>query len=263
MIDYQAGMFAYLEADDRLTGCNHKQQLLDYQDENGDGVIDYLEGGKNTGSGAAFQYSQTLTDPAIDPQERLKFGFFLSLAPARWIKKEWNKEGLETGERNLLSQSVARAYAMSQAKGERPDPFYPGRVWGSGKWPSMQFVLHLLRFVRIYGFTFPDRIDWQSSPYGRAFAYVDLKWNGSRYCTVEARSKNEDVIASYRQALNRGEKALPFTLYVPEGFGSYNNQPIPNVVETNKPELVFTARFPDNEVWGEFHMSDFPWLKTI
>jgi hypothetical protein len=262
LIDYQAGMFAYLEADDILSGQHHKKQLLDYQDDNGDGVIDYLEGGKNTSSGAAFQYSQTLMDPAIDTRERLKLGFLLSLAPARWIKKEWNNEGLETGEYNMFGQAIARAYAMSRSKGETPDPFYPGRVWGNGKWPSMQFVLDLLRFARIYGFLFPQCIDWQMSPYGRAFVYADLKWNSSRYCTPDAKAKNEDVIASYRQSLSRGEKPLPFTLYVPQGFGNYDNRPIPNVVETDKPELIFTAEFPDNETWTELRLSDYSWLKN-
>ena len=37
--------FAYLKANDALTGSNYMQQLLDALDDNSDGVIDYLESG--------------------------------------------------------------------------------------------------------------------------------------------------------------------------------------------------------------------------
>jgi hypothetical protein len=263
LLDFQAGMFAYLEADDKLTGQDHKQQLLRFQDENGDGVIDYLEHGKNAGSSAAFQYAQTLANPQADPQEVLKLSFLFSMAPMRWLHKEWNTDGLETGEQNIVGQAVGWAYTLSKLKAEHPDPFYPGRVWGNGKWPSMEYVIHLSRFSWVYGGMFPVRIDLNLSPYGKAFAYADLKWNGSRYCNPAAKMKNEDIIGNYHQAVASGEKLLPFTVYLPRGFGSYDNRTIPNVEETDNPELIFTAGFSGNETWGDLRLSDYPWLQEL
>jgi hypothetical protein len=263
LMDFQAGLMAYLELDDRLTGSKHKQQLLDYQDENKDGIIDYLEGGKNTGSMAGFAYNSVLMSSQADPLQAMKLRFLFSMAPARWIHKEWNNEGLETGEQGMVGQAVARAYGMSKVKGENPDPLYPGRVWGNGKWPSLQYVLQLMQLARVYGMMFPNRIDVMMSPYGQAFSYTDIKWNGGKYCNRQAIEKGEDIIGKYHQALEKGEKPLPFTVYVPHGYGGYNGKRIPNVEETDKPELIFTASFPGDETWRDLRMSDYPWLQTI
>jgi hypothetical protein len=263
LMDFQAGLMAYLELNDKLTGANHKHQLLQHQDENGDGVIDYLEGGKNAGSMAAFQYNQVLMSSQADPLQVMKLRFLFSMVPARWIHKEWNNEGLETGERGMVGQAVSRAFGMSQARGERPDPLYPGRVWGSGKWPSVQYVLNLMQMARVYGFMFPDRIDAMMSPYGQAFAYADVKWNEAKYYNRQALEKREDIIGKYHQAVARGEKPLPFTVYVPRSYSSFNGMQIPNVEETDKPELIFSAIFAGNETWRDFRMSEYPWLKTV
>ncbi len=263
LMDLQAGLLAYLEADDALTGKDHKAQLLARQDENGDGVIDYLESGKNTGSMGAFMYGQTLASPLADPDEVLKLSFLLNMAPARWIRREWNTEGLETGEKGLVGQAVAWAYTLSQSREEHPDPFYPGRVFGNGRWPSLDYVIHMSRYSWVYGRMFPRRIDWQMSPYGQAFAYADRKWNGSGYCTGVAKKNNEDIIGAYHHDVSCGGELLPFTIYVPRGFGSYDGCNIPNAEETDDPELVFTAGFPDGETWRELRLSDYPWLKKI
>jgi hypothetical protein len=61
----------------------------------------------------------------------------------------------------------------------------------------------------------------------------------------------------------RGEKLLPFTIYVPRGYGSYNQKRIPNVEETDKPGLIFTASFPENESWRDLRLSDYPWLQKV
>jgi hypothetical protein len=109
---------------------------------------------------------------------------------------------------------------------------------------------------------FPDRIDMMS-PYAQAFGYADLKRNGAKYYNPQAINKGEDIIGNYHQAVVRGEKLLPFTIYVPCGYGSYNNQRIPNVEETDKPELIFTASFPENETWRDLRISDYPWIQTV
>jgi hypothetical protein len=264
LLDFQAGMFAYLEAEDKLTGQKNKQSLLDYQDENGDGVIDYLENGKTAGSMGAFSYMMTLSNPAADQQEVLKLGYLLSMMPMKWIHKEWNTEGYETGEFNLISQAVSRAFGMSHAKAEKPDPMYPGRTWGNGKWPSIKYVISLIRYGWVYGFMFPDRIDWMGSSYGKAFIYADMKWNGARYGTTLAKMKNEDIIGSYHKVVEGGAKPIPFTVYVPKGFGSYNGKTIPNVEETDNAELIFTASFGDGrDKWNELRLSDYPWLQKL
>ena len=263
LMDFQAGLLSYLELNDKLTGAKHKQQLFKFQDENGDGVIDYLEGGKNAGSMAGFAYSTLLLSSQTDPLQAMKLRFLFSMAPARWIRKEWNNEGLETGEQGMVGQAVAQAYRMSQAKVENPDPLYPGRVWGNSKWPSVQYVLQLAQFSRVYGMMFPNRIDTFMSPYGQAFKYADIVFNGGKYTNPKTTAPGEDVIGKYHQAVAAGEKPLPFTVYVPPGFGSYSGRQIPNVEETEKPELIFSAVFNGKETWGELRMSDFPWLKTV
>jgi hypothetical protein len=78
-----------------------------------------------------------------------------------------------------------------------------------------------------------------------------------------AKLKGEDIIGNYHQAVARGEKPLSFTVYVPHGYGSYNNHRIPNVEETDKPDLIFTAGFPVNEIWRELRLSDYPWLQKL
>jgi hypothetical protein len=259
LIDFQAGMMTYLQINDELTGADFKRQLLEYQDENKDGVIDYLESGKNTGSMAAFYYRPLLTSPQADPHDALKLGFLLTMAPAKLIHKDWNTEGYETGEQNLIGQAVSRAFGMSQTKEERPDPMYPGRVWGNGKWPSLQYVLRLVRFSRVYGFLFPDRIDI-GSPYGQAFAYTDLKWNGSKYYDPQNMNPGKDVVGRYYQAVAGGEPPLPFTVYVPPGYGSYDSWSVPNIEETDDPALIFTAAFPGNETWSDLRLCEYPWI---
>jgi hypothetical protein len=262
LMDFQAGMLAYLELDDQQTGADHKRELLQFQDENGDGVIDYLEGGKNAGSTGAFMYSSILRSPQADRMEALKLGFLIAMAPAKWIHKEWNSEGLETGE-HLIGQAVGRALAMSRVKAEKADPLYPARMWGNGRWPSLNYILQLMHWGRVYGPFFPDRIDIGMAPYAKAFSYADLKWNGAKYCTPQAIQKCEDIIGHYHQAVARGEKPLPFRLYVPHGYGVYNGVRIPNVEETDNPALIFTASFPENEVWRELRFSEYPWLQTV
>jgi hypothetical protein len=263
LMDFQTALMSYLELNDKLTGATHKQQLLKHQDENGDGIIDYLEGGKNAGTMAGFLYMQVLMSSKADPLQAMKLRYLFSMIPSKWIHKEWNTEGLETGEQGMMGQAVARAYGMSQAKVENPDPLYPGRAWGNGKWPSMQYVFELMKYARVYGPMFPNRIDTMMSPYGQAFTYADVKWNGSKYYNLEALKKGEDIIGNYHKAIAKGEKPLPFTIYVPAGYGSYSGRQIPNIEETDKPELIFTANFGGKESWNDIKLSDHPWLKTV
>jgi hypothetical protein len=255
--DLQATSFAYLAANDKLTGSDYMKQVLEAYDENGDGVIDYLEGGKG-GSAIVMAYSMALRTQDIEPSKAIKLAFLLAVAGMRLQRREWNVYGFNLGDNMMLSQSVGRAFQMSQAREEVPDPFFPGRTWGKGKWPSMQFVLHQARFGQLYGQTYPRRFDVVMSPYGQAFRYADMKWNGSRYCTPEAMLKNEDVIGNYHRDVAGGADPLPFTFYVPRGMGSDNQGLIPDVEETDDPALMFTAAFNDGEeTWRELRLSEY------
>jgi hypothetical protein len=136
-------------------------------------------------------------------------------------------------------------------------------MWGNGKWPSIQYALDLMKYARVYGMMFPGRIDVMMSPYGQAFAYVDVKFNGGKYYNPRALQNREDIIGNYLQAMAKGEKPLPFTIYVPFSYGSYNGKKFPNVKETDNPELIFTADFAGKESWNDIKLSDHPWLKTV
>jgi hypothetical protein len=254
--DLQAAAFTYLELNDKLTGSDYKRQILEALDENGDGVIDFMEKGRGPTPGTMI-YEMSLDNLNIEPTEVMKLRFLMAVLTLKLTKKEWNADGHDLGEGRALRYALTRAFAMSQAKEEKPDPLYQGRKWGNGKWPSLQYILQMELFNHIYGQMFPDRFDVAMSPYGQAFSYADTKWNGAKYCNAQAMNRNEDVIVNYHKAVARGDALLPFTVYVPRGFGSYGGVRIPNVEETDDPGLILTASFADHEVWRELHMSSF------
>jgi hypothetical protein len=64
-------------------------------------------------------------------------------------------------------------------------------------------------------------------------------------------------IAAIKKAA--GGKLLPFTLYVPDGFGKVNGRSIPNVMETSDPRLILTAEFDGGrEKWQELNWEEMP-----
>jgi hypothetical protein len=257
LYDFQSTVFAYLELNDALTGSDYKKQLLEAYDDNGDGVIDYLETGKMGGLGT-FGYLMGLMWQKIEPGKAMKLRFVMTALQAKLTRTEWNTWGHNLGERALINQAISRAFAMAQSREEQMDPLFPGRTWGNGKWPSVQMVLQQQHYARVYGQTFPNRFDTTMSPYAMAFQYADLKCNKSKYCTQQAMGRNEDIIGNYHRSVTQGTPPLPFTLYVPRGLGSWNGKPIPNVEETDDPELVFTVCFEgDKEVWKELWLSEY------
>jgi len=156
-----------------------------------------------------------------------------------------------------MGQALVKVFAMSKAKKETPDPLFHGMTWGNGKWPSLQYAMHQQMFAQIYGQTFPDRFDLTMSPYGCSFRYADAKWNGAKYCNAQAMAQNEDIIGNYHKEVERGGDLLPFTFYVPRGLGSVGNTRVPNVDETEDPQLIFTASFNGKEVWRDLQLSSF------
>ena len=254
LYDFQAAAFKYLELNDKLTGSDYKRQILELLDENRDGVIDYLERGKET-SPVMLALQTSLMRQNIGPDILARLRFLLIATQMKLSHKEWNTGGHSFGGGFTLAQAISTALEMSQSKEEHSDLLCPGRQWGRGKWPSLQSVLRQMQFGRIYGAGFPGRID-ASSPYGQAFYYADVKYNGGKYCTPVA-IERRDVIARYFEDINKGFSPLPFTVYVPPGLGNYGNRAIPNVIETSDPALILTALFGGKEAWRELRLSEY------
>jgi hypothetical protein len=255
-LDLQAMSFAYLKANDDQTGSRYMQQLLEALDENNDGVIDYLESGRG-GAMAAGAYFKVIPFEGLAPDVLLKFTFLLLMNQTRLMRKEWNPRGFEIGSHMFITQAVGLAFDMSRDKNVHEHPLHPGRSYGGGMWPSVQYTIHKLEFANVYGRSYPDRIDLLMSPFGIAFRYADLKFNHSRYVTPEALAENEDVIGRYKLAVKNGAEKLPFTVFVPTGMGRDWNGFLLNVEETDVREKMFTASFGNGETWSRFRLSDF------
>jgi len=263
--DLQATCLGYLEANDELTGSRFKELILEALDENGDGVIDYSEKGK--GSGVFFvPHGARLMATGLSQEQLLRIRFLMGVIPLRFLKEDWNTEGFDFGQRVLALGSLVLAFGMSQSPEEKQDPFFTDMTWGKGKWPSVQYAIYRQLCTRIYGPMFPSQYDLLMSPYGLAFRYADLKWNGGKYTGdamlnlgLGATGVTDDIIGKYHADIAGGRKPLPFSVYVPEMFGSTDNGPVPNVVETDDPGLLFTASFNGGEdIWRELRLSEIP-----
>jgi hypothetical protein len=254
-VDFQAMSFTYLKANDELTGSRYMRQLLEALDENGDGVIDYLEFGHG-GAMAIGAYAKGILFEGLEQGELLRFNFLLSMSQTRLQRKEWNPRNLEIGSHYFITQSIGLAFDMSRDQNVHEHPLHPGRSYGGGMWPSVQYMIHKLEFANIYGRLYPDRIDLMS-PFGQAFRYADLKFNKSGYVTPEAVTRNEDVIGRYKSAVKNGGERLPFTVFVPTGLGRDWNGFLLNVEETDDRDKMFTASFGNGAIWDKFRLSDF------
>ena len=157
--DLQATSLAYLEINDKLTGSDFKQEIMKAFDEDGNGIIDYMETGRGDAP-VIGSYGNNLMLQDISLLAAINLHFLLSITQMKRIKREWNPDGHNFGEETMMAQALARALAMSKAAEEMTDPFFPGRTWGKGKWPSFQYAIHREISARIYGQTFPERFDF-------------------------------------------------------------------------------------------------------
>jgi hypothetical protein len=254
--DLQATCLRYLELNDKLTGSDFKRQILEALDENGDGVIDYLELGRRD-SALFMAYSNYEKIQNLEPLESLEFRFLMSATQLKNFNRNWNSARRDFGEHTWLYSSVSQAWAMANLEKELPDPLFPGRNYGKGKWPSMQYAMQRLIGIRVFGQKFPELFDTIMSPYGFAFKYADIKFNAADYNKNQKTVQNGDIIGSYHRAVERGDVLLPFTFYVPRGMGSIGGVTIHNVEETDDPDLIFTARFDHGEAWKNLDLSRF------
>ncbi len=254
----QATTLAYAGANDSLTGSTYKQGIFDTYDENGDGVIDYDEKGKGAFLGLGA-YGIRLQAMDISGPELLRIRFMMGALQLKYMNKEWNPEGHDFSKQVEVNMATVAGLRMSQAPVENADPLFPGMTWGKGKWPSIQSALHLQLCNRIYGIGFPSQFDILMTPYGHTFHYADLKWNNGEYMGEGVPSVENDPIGRYHRAVAQGAATLPFVFYVPRGYGKASNGDIPNVEETDDPNLIFTASFDNGrEVWQELLLSSIP-----
>jgi hypothetical protein len=254
--DLQATCLAYLENNDKLTGSDFNSRILEAFDENRDGVIDYQETGRFDTS--IFKaYSGDWIVHCLKPLEALKFRFLISTAMLRLMQPEWSSDRKVLQEGVMMVQTLARALAMAGSNRETPDPLFPSRTCGKGKWPSFQYALYRQELSFVYGPLFPEKFDTLMSPYGCAFSYADTRWNRGSYGALQGQSGSPDPIIKYHQDIAAGGDLLPFTLYVPGGLGQMGGKPIPNAVETADPGKMFSAIFKEGEIWRDLHLSEF------
>lgn len=247
--DLQATVLHYARANDQLTGSQFEKFFLDAFDENGDGVIDVQETGRR---GFWSPFMGLLAD-AIHSRGDGSYGYMRSIFQAgagtlRYSNPRWNAEGHDFVRELFLVRVCAAALRMSQATHESADPFFPGRTWGRGKWPSIQFAEYVFPAILSYGAEFPRKVSLLSL-YGQAFQFADKKWNGGAYTGGVAPRSGPDSADDYLKAVAAGAPPLAFTLFVPRGYGRLPNFTPANVEETEDPRKVFTARFKDGDVW--------------
>jgi hypothetical protein len=252
LLDLQATTLAYARANDAITGSSYTQFLWSF-DENGDGVMDYDE--KFKGRTTHFMsHGSRMQSVSLAIPERLRIGFLLTAVLLRCTKKEWNPAGHDFNNWPEFNLVVTTAIAMAQAPVENTDPFVSGLVWGKGKWPSIQFAEWRHTCNQIYGARFPVNFDIMPGLYGTAFQYTDIKFNKAARI-----SGGGDILTAYHRDIEQGAHLLPFTLFVPLGYGKVGSKNIPNVEETDNPKLIFTARFDDGrEEWRELSLSSIP-----
>jgi len=258
--DLQVSALAYAEANDQITGSDYKAGLLAEMDENGDGIIDFEEKGRRGGSGVDYSsLAVRMQALDIDTIDMLKWRFLVQVIPMRTANPAWNVHKMDMGRRADVTMGFVVAMRLSQLPAEMPDPFVPGMTFGKGKWPSIRYARSLTIFMALYWAGYPNFFDVLMNPYGAAFRYAALKYARGEYEGLDAAVAGNDSLMKYHRSLEAGGKPLPFTFYVPVGYGKANGRPIPNVVETADPRLILTAEFDGGkEKWQELNWEEMP-----
>jgi len=241
--DMQRTFFSYLEAVDQLEGKTLKQEFLDAFDEDGDGVVSYEEFGTKGLFGSSLLLSGLYLSMrgAKDESELFRTFFAMTATNLRCADPQWNEGGHDFCKEQFYGNVAVVAHVMSQRPQEKPDPFFPGLNWGSGKWPS--FTLAATSYVHqiIYGFRFPKQIG-VFSLYGSALAFADHRSNNRHFVGQVRGAPIHDAPQQYAEAVQEGTiDPFDFTLFVPPGYGGGGK--VPNVQETSDPKEIFTAQF--------------------
>lgn len=245
--DMQTTVFGYLRANDRLTGAHYLAELLAAFDENGDGVLDYEETGKNRPAPAVQSAAGNGSGQSSKNANPLRQGFFTAFEEIRASSLIRSTGGQDVAP--LIPTGCQVAFGMSQAKVESKDGLFPTITWGQGKWPSLQYALLVATGRTAFGAEFPQRLSLQSL-YGQAFQYADKVLNGGAYSGGTGPRSGVDSLDKYLAAVAEGAPALDFVLYVPKGLASVGGVRLPNVEETEDTAKVFTAAFDNGrDAW--------------
>lgn len=250
-MDLQKTVIGYLESVDSLTGSDLKKTFFDTFDENGNGVVEYEEGGTNGNSGAIL--AQNGLSSSITGSE--KFGFLrgpfnMITRRLKWSRGEWNPDRHDIFKEAVFASICWTAFRMSQSEPEMPDPFLPGLTWGRGKWPSFHMARHMYLGSALYGGQFPGKVMFPGL-YSLAFRYADLTQNQGQYTGNIVTRPDPQALDRYVSRVDSDRAAsLDFTFYVPAGLDKINGSKLPNIDTTTDPEQIFTAHFAGgSEVW--------------
>ncbi len=249
--DMQETTLSYAKAHDILTGSSLLKEFMDSFDENGDGVIDYDENGRNGFWTPCFSMLAHSLHLQLNGRYGVLRGSFHQIANVslKFADEHWNHAGHDFMREYALVWTAAVAFQMSQAGEVSPDPFVSGMKWGKGMWPSWQLAKYALLTGAIYGSSSYMNVSLPSL-YGSAFQYADKALDNGTYTGSTEVVSDPDSIHKYFDAVSRGAHPLDFTLYVPAGYGSLDARGIPNVKETDDPSEIFTAHFSGGlEVW--------------
>jgi hypothetical protein len=254
--DLQKTFFGYLNAVDKLEGTARMRSFLDAFDETGDGTVTYEEYGKKGmyGPGSILGGLYLSTQGDADESESFRAFFAVVSNSLKYSNPAWNAEGHDYAREQMYGSVAVVAQMMSQSPREEVDPFFPGLIWGKGKWPS--YTLACDRYIKqiLYGWKFPARIGL-SSLYGSACAFADYRQNGRQLLGNVRGVPNPDAAQKYVEAIREGRmKPLDFTFYTIPGYGGSN---LPNVVESSDPAKVLTVVFTrDVRPWPDTRSTD-------
>ncbi len=248
--DVQRTVLGYLEANDGLTGSSYYRDVMDAFDEDGDGVIDYDEHGKNGHWGSILRMgAAVMSMTAADKYGPFRAGFRSGTQMIKYADATMNDQGHDFLRAFRIVTSSALAFLMSLADAENQDPFFPGLTWGKGKWPSLQLVIYTSTGQTIFGPEFPHGVGLMSL-YGQAFQYADKALNGASFTGSKGPQSEPEAVSKYMKAVSEGATPLEFTLFVPKGYGTVAGTAVPNIEETEDPAKVLTAHFGGGrETW--------------
>lgn len=244
--DLQETVLQYGRANDELTGSSYYAHFLKAFDEDGNGVIDYDEMGKNGFWHPIMRVNgNSWQARGNNPLGFLESAFRTISQSLKFSSPQWNSQGHDFARDWMLVRACWMAFRMSQAPEETKDPFFPDLMWGKGKWPSLQFAQYALAATSIYGLDFPKKATLVSL-YGLAFQYADKTLNGGKF-TGPGPASGLEPIQGYKEATEKGTPPLDFTVFVPKGLGNLNGTRLPNIQETEDPGKVFTASFTQGQ----------------
>ncbi|NVM45802.1 MAG: DUF362 domain-containing protein [Candidatus Lokiarchaeota archaeon] len=250
--DLQRTSLNYLAAVDELEGTKLKEEILQYYDENDDGVISYNEFGKRGSATVSMHFTGDFV--SLNGKEELGYlkGYFKLMSTIyRYRDKQNNLDNHDIMAERYLVTACNTAFAISQAPTDIPDPFVPGLTCGNGKWPSIQFVRFFQTGSSIFGPTFPNSITFPGF-YSNALFYADLTQNAGKYAGKLRSHPDLQAVSRYISDVGRNKiDPLDFVIYVPAGFDTLSGAKIPNIEVTDAPSKIFTASFQNGkEIWS-------------